>query len=242
MHNLKIIIFIIVMLVFAFLYFPLLILFYPWHIDLGPKLLQFASKIILRIFSVKIEHSDKIDRFLSKKKGFIIISNHVSLLDIFLLSALYGTIFVSKIEVRHYPVFGQIAALMGVIFLKRDSPEERHLIIRELAEKSRDRIITIFPQGTTSSLSLPLPFKCGIFKTVEMNNELFLVPVTIHYKEDKDIAWTGDQLLLENVKMVCRQKRIHVRVNIHKLITNTDFKNNSITEVCKKTEKVILGN
>jgi 1-acyl-sn-glycerol-3-phosphate acyltransferase len=44
----------------------------------------------------------------SKDRGVIIISNHVSFLDIIILSALFQTTFVSKKEVIYYPFFGQV--------------------------------------------------------------------------------------------------------------------------------------
>ena len=241
MYIIKLIFFIFIIIIFAFIFFPVLLIFYPWRRIIGPRLLQIASRIFLSIFRVKIEHAGRIDPSLINKKGFIIISNHVNLVDIFLLSALYGTVFVSKIEVMYYPLFGQIGSLMGMIFLKRDSPIDRHAIIRTVADKCTDRIIVIFPQGTTSSLRDPLPFKCGIFKAVEINRDMILLPVTIIYKEDNDIAWTRGQLLFDNLKKICMQRQIHANVKFHKEISINDYNDKTISEVCRMAEERILG-
>lgn len=86
--------------------------------------MQFYSKICLLIFRVEVEQDAD---FLTpeKKKRILILSNHTSFLDIFVLSALCGSFFVSKKEVGHYPIIGQIARLAGIIFFERTSSKER---------------------------------------------------------------------------------------------------------------------
>lgn len=241
MYRIKLIIFTLVIIIFACIYLPLLILLFPVRRQAGPMLLQFASKVCLKIFRVKILHADKIESAHLKKTGIILISNHVSLLDIFLLSAIYRTVYVSKIEVKHYPVIGWIATLMGIVFLRRDSEEDRHNIIRTIADETKGRIITIFPQGTTSSLADPLPFRCGIFKTVELNKEITIQPLTIRYDKDKEIAWTGKQLLIENAKLVCSQKSIQVSVKLHSRITAADYKDRTISDICSMVQDMVLN-
>lgn len=242
MYRIKITIFTIVIIIFALAYLPVLILLIPWQRQAGPLLLQFASKIFLKIFRVKILHADKIASPNNlKKTGIILISNHVSLLDIFLLSALYRTVYLSKIEVKHYPLLGQIASLMGIVFLRRDSEEDRHNVIRTIADKAGGRIITVFPQGTTSSLSEPLPFRCGIFKTIELNREIVMLPLTIHYVQDKEIAWTRGQILINNMKNVCSRKSIQVSVKLHRQITIADYEGKTISEICAMVQDMVLN-
>ncbi|MBN2041132.1 MAG: 1-acyl-sn-glycerol-3-phosphate acyltransferase [Spirochaetes bacterium] len=244
MYRIKITIFILVIVLFACIYLPLLVLLFPWRKKAGPLMLQIASKVCLVIFRVKVNHSDKNAYSILKKQkktGVILISNHVSLLDIFLLSAVFRAVFVSKTEVKHYPVIGWIASLMGIIFLKRDSEEERHLIIRTIAEEAAGKIVAVFPQGTTSSLADPMPFRCGIFKTVELNSSIIMQPVNIHYETDKEIAWTGNQLLIENVKLVCNQKKIRAGLTMHKQVTSSDYENQTISEICKSVQNNVLN-
>jgi 1-acyl-sn-glycerol-3-phosphate acyltransferase len=127
-------------------------------------------------------------------KGILIISNHASFLDIFVLSALFGSVFVSKAEIKYYPVIGQIAWLMGVIFLNRDSSHERLRVIKTIMNTCSTRILVVFPQGTTSRLTERLSFNRGIFKVIELNPDISLLPITLHYKEDAEIAWNKPNL------------------------------------------------
>jgi 1-acyl-sn-glycerol-3-phosphate acyltransferase len=241
MHVLKLTIFSIYTLLTIIIYLPILVVLYPIRRSIGAMLLQFYSSINLHIFRVVIEHADPIDRPRDKKEGIILLPNHVSLLDIFILSSLYRTIYTAKIEVQHYPLVGQIAWLIGIIFLKRDSPEDRHRVIRSIAHNTPGRILTIFAQGTTSRIDERLPFKCGIFKTVEIDPSIVLFPVTIRYKEDREIAWTKNQILMDNLKSICGSKRIHVKVTIHPRISIDDYHGKTITDICTTAQERVLS-
>ncbi len=241
MYIIKLTIFTILITIIALIYIVLLTLMYPWRKTLGPVLLQFASKWILIYFGVKIDYADKIDLSALKNNGVVLVSNHVTMLDIFLLSAIYKTVFVSKVELKYYPIFGQVGSLIGIIFLRRSSNDQRSKLIRTIAYESVGRVVTIFPQGTTSSFADPLPFKCGIFKALEINKDVVIYPVTIHYLEEKKIAWLKNQLLLENIKMICIQNKIHVRVKVHSPVTANDLHDKTITEICGNTQEKVLS-
>ena len=156
MYIIKLILFSIFTLILASTLFVFLIILYPWHRTVGPMILQFYCWISLRIFRVNIERADKLNISDMKDKGIILIPNHVSSLDIFLMAALYRTVYVSKIEVKHYPFIGQLAWLVGIIFVRRDSAADRQRVLREIIKNSKGQVITIFAQGTTGGLIICL--------------------------------------------------------------------------------------
>jgi 1-acyl-sn-glycerol-3-phosphate acyltransferase len=170
----------------------------------------------------------------------IIISNHVSFLDIIILSALFQTTFVSKKEVIYYPFFGQFAWFMGVFFLKRESPRERYRLIKAIAEGAPGQKIAVFPQGTISTTDNWLGFNRGIFKAVEINPEIVLQPVTLIYEDEKDIAWIKVPLL-ENALKIFQRNRINVKVIVHSPVTSEDYKEHSVSEVCETVEQTVRG-
>jgi 1-acyl-sn-glycerol-3-phosphate acyltransferase len=180
-------------------------------------------------------------RFKKGEKGFLIISNHTSFLDIFVLSALFGTVFVSKAEVKYYPVLGQIAWLMGVVFFDRGSSKERMRVLNTIANQYAGRVISVFPQGTTGRIAERLPFNRGIFKVTELNPEITLLPVTLHYRDDAEIAWHKPQTLKENALKVSGQKSIHLKVLIHDPVTIVDYRGKSTAQICKMVEETVLG-
>jgi len=225
----------------ALLFFVSVIFLFPWLKKTGPAMLQLYSRVALTILGVRVESADKIPVPASENKGIILTANHVSMLDILLMSALYGTVYLSKEEVKYYPVIGLIARMIGIMFLKRESVSDRHRMIRKIARDANGRIITIFPQGTTSAISDRLPFKRGIFKAVEINRNAVLLPVTIRYKEDATIAWRRDQILIDNLKAICALQSIHVKVTIHEPISIADYADKTISDVCSAAQNKVFS-
>src|SRR4030042_3234811 len=238
--SVKTSIFLIVTLVLSPLYFLILLTFYRWRERIGPKLVQFYSKIYLIIFRVHIEEVRNYEIFKKMRKGILIISNHTSFLDILLLSSIFGSVFVSKAEVKYYPVIGQIAWLMGSVFLNRNSSKERLKLIKTIANACPDRILVVFPQGTTSRVTEQLPFKRGIFKVIELNPEISILPVTLHYREDAEIAWHKPQSFRENAMRVSAQDMIHVKVIVHNPVSIDDYREKTSAEVCRMVEHIVL--
>jgi lyso-ornithine lipid O-acyltransferase len=236
-YLLKISLFLSVTLILAPFYFLILLIFFKWRHRIGPKLVQFYSKLCLFVFRVQV---DQVGVLKNDRKGMIILANHTSFLDIFVLSALFGTVFLSKTEVKYYPVIGQIAWLMGVIFLKRDASHERLRALNTIADTCSDRILAVFPQGTTSRIFERLSFNRGIFKVTELNPDISLLPVSLHYQEDAIIAWHKPQSFSENAMIVCAQERIHIKVIIHDPVTIEDYKEKTASQICKMVETTVL--
>ena len=237
----KISLFLVVTVMLAPWYFLILFIGYKWRERTGPKLVQFYSKICLSVFQVHIQKVMHYHASNKKNKGMLIISNHSSFLDIFVLSALFGSVFVSKAEVKSYPIVGQIASLMGVIFLDRNSSNERLRVLNTIVNKCSKQVIAVFPQGTTSRITERLFFKRGIFKVVELNPDILLLPVTLHYKDDADIAWHKPQSLKENAMKACALDKINIRVTIHKPVTIDDYRERTTSQICKAVEQTVLG-
>ncbi len=220
-------------------YFFILLILYKWRQIIGPRIVQLYSRICLLIFRVRIEVKNY-ETFKTVNSGILIISNHVSFLDIFVLSALFGSVFLSKSEVKYYPIIGQIASLTGVIFLDRRSSGERLKILNIIADECSNRILAVFPQGTTSRISERLSFSRGIFKVVELNPDISILPVTLRYKNDKEIAWSKPQSFRENAIRVSAQQRIDLKVIIHDPVTIDSYQGKTAAQICKMIEQTVL--
>ena len=94
----------------------------------------------------------------------LLISNHLGYVDILVLSAVAGPVFVSKMEVADWPLFGQAAIAGGTIFVDRS----RRSAVAEVGERMREALaedvpIVLFAEGTTSGGDALLPFKPSLF-------------------------------------------------------------------------------
>ncbi len=89
----------------------------------------------------------------------LLVSNHVSWLDILVMHAARHCRFVSKSEVRHWPLIGRLATGAGTLYIERDSRRDALRVVHHMADALRSgEILAVFPEGTTSDGSQVLPF------------------------------------------------------------------------------------
>jgi 1-acyl-sn-glycerol-3-phosphate acyltransferase len=97
--------------------------------------------------------------------GALVVGNHVSWIDIYVVNAWRPTPFVSKAEVRSWPVVGWLAQQLDTIFLQREKRSDAKRIMHELAQRLvRGELMCVFPEGTTSLGRDLLPFHSNLFQ------------------------------------------------------------------------------
>jgi 1-acyl-sn-glycerol-3-phosphate acyltransferase len=95
----------------------------------------------------------------------LLVANHLSYLDIILLAALRPCVFVSKSEVRTWPIFGQCAMLGGTIFVDRTRRAEVAGVATQMrAALDEKLLIVLFPEGTSSGGANVLPFRSSLLE------------------------------------------------------------------------------
>lgn len=98
-------------------------------------------------------------------RGILIAANHVSWLDIYLLHSLLPVRFVSKAEVRGWPLIGWLAEAVGTVFLVREKKSDAMRVNQVMAEHLRQGdCLALFPEGTTSDGGDLLPFYPSLFQ------------------------------------------------------------------------------
>ncbi|MBS1198984.1 MAG: lyso-ornithine lipid acyltransferase [Proteobacteria bacterium] len=104
------------------------------------------SQVLLDILGVRVEAD--LGHVIP---GSLIVANHISWLDIFVIGAVLPAAFVSKAEVRNWPILGWLAAINETIFLRRCSHGHARLINAEIGEKLlAGKHVVVFPEGTTT--------------------------------------------------------------------------------------------
>jgi 1-acyl-sn-glycerol-3-phosphate acyltransferase len=95
----------------------------------------------------------------------LIVANHVSWLDIFVINALHPCRFVAKAEIRSWPVLGWLAAAAGTVFIARGNRRElRHIFKGLVSVLHEGQRVAFFPEGTTSRQGEVLPFHANLFE------------------------------------------------------------------------------
>jgi 1-acyl-sn-glycerol-3-phosphate acyltransferase len=89
----------------------------------------------------------------------LVVSNHLSYLDIIISSAAMPCFFVSKVEVDGWPFFGKAARSGGTIFLDRSSLESANAVAEQMTERLKLPIpVLLFPEGTSTDGAQVLRF------------------------------------------------------------------------------------
>jgi lyso-ornithine lipid O-acyltransferase len=121
--------------------------------------LQWGSRRLLRVFNTDVQSSGSIPR-----QG-LLVSNHLSYLDILVLSTLAPCIFVAKRDVKKWPVFGWFASVGGTLFIDRERRSQVAPLNRQLGETlDQGALVVLFPEGTSSGGHGVLPFKSSLLE------------------------------------------------------------------------------
>ena len=111
------------------------------------RLIRYWSRGLLRVLGLRMQA----DPAPSLPDGALLVCNHVSWLDIYLIYAARRVHFVSKAEVRAWPVFGWLAQQGGTLFLDRTRRADTARINTTMRELMRQGAwVAVFPEGTTS--------------------------------------------------------------------------------------------
>ena len=114
-------------------------------------------------------------------RNVMLVANHVSWLDIYLLNTARPARFVAKSEVRAWPVVGWLAHKTGTLFIDRTKRHDTARVCQEMsAALNNGECMAVFPEGTTSSGARLQPFHASLLQPV-VASQGTLWPVTIRY-------------------------------------------------------------
>ncbi len=138
----------------------------PFHPDNSRLCARLYAWPILRLLGVRVE--PELDSLYALKRSCVIVANHQSNLDLFVLGGIVPrrTVSVGKKSLKWIPLFGQAYWLAGNILVDRGSPRSAKQAMRVTTEAltERDTSIWIFPEGTRSLGRGLQPFKKGAFQ------------------------------------------------------------------------------
>ena len=175
------------------------------------------SRRLLRILRIEARVHGR--NAAGERGNVLIVANHISWLDIFVLSAVQPARFIAKAELRRWPVIGQFAASGGTLFIDRARRHDTHKVNRHAAEVlSRGDVIAIFPEGTTSDGRDVLPFHGSLLQPI-VDAEGHVQPVAIRYLHhgggvNDAVAYVGDTSFLSSFWRVTGERRVVVELHM----------------------------
>ncbi|MGI4849584.1 MAG: lysophospholipid acyltransferase family protein [Janthinobacterium lividum] len=111
----------------------------------------------------------------------LIVANHVSWLDIFVINAMQPCRFVAKSDIRDWPLIGWLCAKTGTIFIARGRNRDVRRIFKDMvASIHAGERVAVFPEGTTSMQGSLLPFHANLFEAA-IDAQVPIQPYALRY-------------------------------------------------------------
>lgn len=224
-------------------FFALIAIVHLWISVLGlPNRWKIISRLnrnytlLLRlILNIKITVSG--DEGQLERGGYVIIANHVGYVDGIILGSIFPIIFVSKREVKSWPIVGQWNVLCGTIFINRQRKVQVASLIRQMTRKlQQEANLLLFPEGTSTNGEAMLPFQT-VPLAAPLRNRSIIVPVTVTYKTIDDqpvttanrdsVYWYGDMEFVTHFWNLLALREIDVLVTIQPKIECFRYSDNS---------------
>ena len=121
---------------------------------------QAWSQQLLRVLGIRLRVSGA-----PSQGPLLLVANHISWLDIAVIHAAGYCRFVSKADVKHWPVVGTLATASGTLYIERESRRDAMRVVHHMVESLRaGDVIAVFPEGTTGDGRSLLPFHANLLQ------------------------------------------------------------------------------
>jgi len=183
--------------------------------------LQRNSRRHLKLFGYSAEISGEIPR-----RG-LLVSNHLSYLDILAIAAAAPAVFVSKADVRRWPLFGWLASLGGTVFIERERRTHVGEVNREIQSAlDEGALVVVFPEGTSSDGGTVLPFRSSLLEPA-LRGGHGIATAWIHYElpdgdAKTEVCYWGDHTFFPHLLNLLGKKSVRATLRFGKFSRATD--------------------
>jgi len=166
---------------------------------------------------------------LEKARPLLVVANHVSWLDIVVLSAVAPLSFIAKDEMITWPLFGWLARMQRSIFINRNDRRQAAIQADEIARRLESGdVMVLFPEGTTTDGNRIFPFNSSLFGSAQAvwkkgaPDRVLIQPVALVYTRIQGmrmgrsqlpiVAWPGDVPLGSHLIGLLRESALDVEI------------------------------
>jgi 1-acyl-sn-glycerol-3-phosphate acyltransferase len=149
--------------------------------------------------------------------NLLLVANHVSWLDIFVLNALHPVRFVAKSDIARWPLAGRLVRGAGTLFIERARRRDTHRVNRIVADAlAGGDVVAVFPEGTTSHGEGVLPFKSSLLQPI-VDAAGHVQPLALRYRGIDGVhttapSYVGEDPFMASFWRVCGEARLVVDV------------------------------
>lgn len=176
----------------------------------------------------------------------LLVANHVSWLDIYVINALVPAAFVAKDDVRSWPLIGWLCANTETIFLARGSRAAAQDACQRIgAELRAGTPVAVFPEGTTTGGERLLPFHGALFQGA-IDAGAPVVPLALRYLDARGMpsrapAYDGDITLWESLRAIARADGLTARLRVLAPVPSANLDRRHLAARCHRSIACHLG-
>nr|WP_316640741.1 lysophospholipid acyltransferase family protein [uncultured Roseateles sp.] len=155
-----------------------------------------------------------------KPGSSLIVANHVSWLDIVAIHAVHPrTRFVSKADVKTWPIVGPLVHAADTLFIERERKRDAMRVVHQMAEALQaGDSVGIFPEGTTGAGDQLLPFHANLLQAA-IAAEAAVQPVALRFSDaegpiSQAVVYVGDTTIVQSLWLIAMGRGLRVRVTV----------------------------
>jgi 1-acyl-sn-glycerol-3-phosphate acyltransferase len=148
----------------------------------------------------------------------LLVANHISWLDILVMNAAHPARFVSKADVKHWPVLGALITGAGTLLIERESRRDAMRVVHQMADGLRAHdTLAVFPEGTTGDGRALLPFHANLIQAA-ISAHAPVQPVALKYidgpsgKRSDAPLFIGETTLVQSIWSTLRARGLRSEV------------------------------
>lgn len=155
------------------------------------------SREALKLMNFQVE-AVNLDRQLLQNQNFLMVSNHMSYIDILVMSSIQPSVFVTSVDMASVFFLGTMAEMGGSLFIERRHRGQIQEDVKMISETLRQGFhVVIYPEGTSSNGQELLPFKRSLLMSAfEAGRDI--LPICLKYTEIN-----GEPFGPQNADLVC---------------------------------------
>lgn len=186
--------------------------FFGPNVDRGIRLRKKFTNILFPVLGIELEVLGEYP-----EGGGLLVCNHRSYIDPFLLLRDVHAMPVGKKEILKWPIIGTAAKVSGAIFVDRKSPESRQKAREDITQAVKDGYYIInYAEGTTHDGASTIDFRPGMFRDAAQE-DFPIIPVALDYQYNSDY-FVGDDTFVPHFLSCFAKPKTRVRVFYGKAI------------------------
>ena len=205
------------------------------------RLKQRWSLQILKILCVRLEAQT-----CDAPPGCLIVANHISWLDIFVINALRPSAFIAKAEIRQWPFIGWLGARNDTVFLRRGSRGHAKVVNGQIDALLGDGVdVAIFPEGTTTDGTHLLSFHAALLQpAIETGRAVLPLALSYHDAQGKRSlapSFAGETTLAQCFSAIFACRSLTARVQPAPAIATTELTRRELSQAAHEAIATRLG-